>query len=105
MRWTSSPLLTPGAVLGLAALFSCWAFALGWAGEVRVVGGLVGKEWTLRGSDGIDLLRQGLTATEQRNSIASHASAVTRVHRNDPTALFAYRLGARAKVEPNAVLS
>ena len=37
MRWNSPPLLTPGAVLGLAALFSCWAFAPGWAGEVRVV--------------------------------------------------------------------
>src|SRR5262245_3382127 len=37
MRWTSSRLLIPGAVLGLAALCSCWAFALGWAGEVRLV--------------------------------------------------------------------
>ena len=37
MRWTSPPLLTTGAVLGLAALFSCWAFVLCWAGEVRVV--------------------------------------------------------------------
>jgi len=33
MRWTSSSLLTPGAVLGFAALFSCWEFAQGWAGE------------------------------------------------------------------------
>jgi hypothetical protein len=60
----SLSLLAPGTVLGLAALFSFWASALGWAGEVRVV--------ETSGSDSVLIETRDASADEVLTVLAVH---------------------------------